>query len=432
MTKVKYSFAQWCRDNGHEDWLGLWDYEKNDIEPDEVTYGTKNKFWFKCQNETHLSYLCSITDFRRGYRCPICSSHKIVAGINDVATINPEYVKYFVNPLDAEKISISSHKIIEFKCPNCGYKHKGNLFNEIKRHFSCPVCDDGMSWCSKFVLCVLNQLKNKNNFEVYPEHVFNWSRKDKIHGTKRYDFLCVQNNEIIIEVHGKQHYNGGFETFGGKNLEEEQANDIFKYNLAIHNGIKKENYVIIDARESSVDWIKSSIMNSSMPILFNFTEEDINWQECVKTASKSLVIECCDFWNEGLRSTVLIGNKLGISEMSVIRYLKRSSSANMCDYSYSDLSILSRRKPILCADNNFIFDCAQTCSDLSESLFKVFISEQSITMSASGRRNSTHGYHFQYITKEEFLHAKRYGQSHTFGEVYFYNADDPKGQNLIL
>ena len=26
MTKVKYSFAQWCRDNGHEDYLIRWDF----------------------------------------------------------------------------------------------------------------------------------------------------------------------------------------------------------------------------------------------------------------------------------------------------------------------------------------------------------------------------------------------------------------------
>ena len=56
-TKVKYSFAEWCKDNGHEDWLSLWDYELNDVKPDEVAYKSGKKYWFKCPRGIHESEL---------------------------------------------------------------------------------------------------------------------------------------------------------------------------------------------------------------------------------------------------------------------------------------------------------------------------------------------------------------------------------------
>ena len=77
MTKVKYSFAQWCLDNGHEDWLGLWDYELNDVGPDEVFYRTNHKYYFKCLREIHNSEQYQISVLTRGDShvcCKKCNS----------------------------------------------------------------------------------------------------------------------------------------------------------------------------------------------------------------------------------------------------------------------------------------------------------------------------------------------------------------------
>ena len=53
--KVKYSFAEWCKDNNHQDWLDLWDHELNDILPDSVSYKTSKKYWFQCNRGLHGS-----------------------------------------------------------------------------------------------------------------------------------------------------------------------------------------------------------------------------------------------------------------------------------------------------------------------------------------------------------------------------------------
>ena len=52
-TKVKYSFAEWCMDNNHQDWLDLWDYELNGVGPEEVAYRSGKKYWFKCPRGLH-------------------------------------------------------------------------------------------------------------------------------------------------------------------------------------------------------------------------------------------------------------------------------------------------------------------------------------------------------------------------------------------
>ena len=42
------SFKEWCVLNNKYDILNRWDYEKNEIDPSEVTFSSSKKFWFKC------------------------------------------------------------------------------------------------------------------------------------------------------------------------------------------------------------------------------------------------------------------------------------------------------------------------------------------------------------------------------------------------
>jgi hypothetical protein len=45
-TKVKYSFAEWCRDNDREDYLELWDYELNEVVPKDVAFKSGKKYYY--------------------------------------------------------------------------------------------------------------------------------------------------------------------------------------------------------------------------------------------------------------------------------------------------------------------------------------------------------------------------------------------------
>ena len=77
-----------------------------------------------------------------------------------------------------------------------------------------------------------------------------------------------------METHGKQHYEDGFKGCGGRTLEEEQQNDKNKYELAIKNGIKQQNYIVIDCSKSDLEFIKNNIINSRLNELFNLNKNN--------------------------------------------------------------------------------------------------------------------------------------------------------------
>lgn len=428
------SFGQYLLDEFGENGICLYWSNKNKQSPFDISKCSSRKVFIKCQNDNHPDYEVTPDHFYNGSRCPICSNQKIIANINSIAITNPEYIPYFLNINDAYEYSCGSNKMCDFVCPNCGTKKRMKISAFFNFGLSCQICSDGISYPEKFVYSFLMQLKKIIDFSFEMHHIFDWSSKSKSGvGMKEYDFvLFYQDNIFIIEVNGEQHYDGGFKNLGGKTLEEEQANDIIKYKLAIDNGIDKDKYIIINARCSDASWIKQSIMDSSILSIFNLSASDINWEECKRKSLKSLVKECCDLWNEGLRSTVLIGDKLEINTTTVYRYLIKASDAGMCEYKTSDLGYLSNTRPIICIDNNYVFANAKNCEDNSENLFGSCVAYKNILSNANGYCKSTHGLHFQYITKEEFLKIQRLDPSRVFGTVYFYDANDPLGKNLVI
>ena len=408
MAKVKYSFAQWCRDNGHEDWLDLWDYELNNVGPEDVAYKSScKKYWFKCSRGIHKSELkdlnnitsnrsrlfcnqcCSfgqwlldtfgdgalnkywsdkntispmsiashskeliwikcVNDNRHPdylispdkfvshqCGCSVCAGRTIISGINDVATTHPQYVKYFRDKNDATKYSIHSTKSVWFKCPYCEHEKYIKIDSAFRNdHYSCPICGDGFSYANKFIYCMLKQLQKNKYFLLKPEKVFQWSKNLLIDNSKRkYDFYINNGDDIIIEANGAQHYERGFDvTCGGRAVNEEQENDLFKYNLAINNGIKEKNYIALDCRESNLDFIKKSVMNSNLPMLLGFYEHDINWIECEKFALSNLVIKICELWKSGIRDLKNLANEVDIGVSTVSLYLQKGDKLGLIIY----------------------------------------------------------------------------------------------------
>ena len=74
-NKISKSFYDWCIENKRDDFK-YWDYELNDKNPDEVSYNTKNKYYFKCKNDKHKSFLKGINNlvYSKDLICPECNS----------------------------------------------------------------------------------------------------------------------------------------------------------------------------------------------------------------------------------------------------------------------------------------------------------------------------------------------------------------------
>ena len=127
----------------------------------------------------------------------------------------------------------------------------------------------------------------------------------------------------IIENHGLQHYKDT--GFTKRNLEKEQENDYFKKEASLQNGI--EHYIVIDCSKSDVDYIRNSVMNSELPSILNFKENDINWIKCEEFAMSNLVKVVAALRCQGLTISK-ISEKTKISTATISTYLRKAKRLN--------------------------------------------------------------------------------------------------------
>lgn len=304
---------------------------------DKVEYvNAKTKVWIGCKVEGHGYFEQTPDRHKRGAGCQKCSGHK-VSNTNSIMSKFPELMIYLKNKSDGYKYSYGSTKCIELICPKCGdIRTDMRISTFTSQGFSCNSCNDGVSIPEKFVSNLFKQL----NINFKPQKVFNWAKD------KKYDFYII-DREIIIEVHGIQHYENSTR---GRSLQEEQKNDKLKYDLAIENGIKPDNYIIIDCRYSTFEWVKENCIKS----LNNYLDiTNINWDNVWwKAISVSNVVESIKLWNEGLEIKD-ISNILKIDVCTVRRYLNKGTEQGKCLYDGKFNNIKNRRKRVVKYDLDF-------------------------------------------------------------------------------
>lgn len=294
-------------------------YKKHDKE-----YITNYQYYKYCCNACGFTNWISLTSLNKGVRCSCCSNHIVVKGVNDVATLRPDLIKYFVDINDAYTHTIMSGQKVQCKCPICGTK-KYILISNLSTHgFSCDKCSDGISYPEKFVASVLSQLK------------IDFIRQYEIKNFKyKYDFYLPQYN-TIIETHGEQHYTN---TFFKMTLKEVQENDLKKKEVALQNNT--DNYIVLDCRKSEINHIKTSICDNKF-FNNNFNLNNIDWELCHKESLKNKLIEVCEYWNK--HSDVIcvsdVMKTFSMSRTTVRKYLHIGTEIGLC---YFDKSIEDKK-----------------------------------------------------------------------------------------
>lgn len=320
--------------------------EKRDIT---ITYQKKQKD--KNGNELRwYQYKCNICNFTSGehykkgeYKkeywvvesallngtgCVCCSRDIVIKGINDLATTNSWMFKFIKCKEDMYKYSQGMDIVIPVICPHCNTEKQINIRNLYKRHSISCSCSDKTSYPEKIMFSILNQLKIKFQTQL-TKTTFKWCNSYK------YDFYFELNDEsYIVETHGEQHYkeNGNWKM----SLKEVQENDKLKKELALKNGIKSENYIVINCEKSELEWIKNSIIKSNLERLFDL--DLINWNKCEEFALNNRVKEACDLWNkkESYETTVDIANKMSLTNTTIRGYLKKGMKFGWCYYCGKD------------------------------------------------------------------------------------------------
>jgi hypothetical protein len=313
---------------------------------EQIRVEDKRGYKFKCLIDGYVGEIVE-SRLEKGSGCPVCSGHNVMKGVNDISTSHSEIVKYFVDEKEAYSVSHGSEKEINCKCIECGFQRKIMVKDLVRNGFPCTQCSDGISYPTKFIFNLLNQLEVKYSTEYSTE----WSLG------KRYDFY-IQDLNVIIEVHGEQHYINSFKGIGGRTLEEEQENDRLKEELAKENGIKE--YIIIDCRYSELDWIKNKILKSKLSELFYLNK--IEWLKCHKFACNTRVKEASDIWNKGINNASEISKIMNLHNGTVRRYLKMGRKLGWNDYDEHEALIkggLSQQKKIICLNTMEIFDSSK-------------------------------------------------------------------------
>ena len=121
-----------------------WDYDKNEIKPDEVSKWSLKKVWWICSKKH--SYQSAINSRLAGCGCPYCSGHRVLDGFNDIATTNPE----LKNEWDYEKNSKLGYYMnnytkgnatkVWWKCDK-GHSYQASINSKTSpKKTGCPYC----------------------------------------------------------------------------------------------------------------------------------------------------------------------------------------------------------------------------------------------------------------------------------------------------
>ncbi|MEX0082987.1 hypothetical protein AB2T90_11175 [Clostridium butyricum] len=299
---------------------------------------------------------------RSGCSC-CCNNPRIVAkGINDIATTNPWMVKYFKNIEDVYTHTYSSIEKLQMACPECRAEKMMTPDKLYNWGFGCPRCGDGASYPEKFMFNLLEQL-DINFIPQFNVTNANWCGKYK------YDFYFELNNEkYIIETHGEQHYRDTVKF--SKSLAENKENDKRKKDLAFKNGVKKENYIVINCYRSEISWMKNNIINSKLKELFDLSKVD--WNKVLENSSNSLIRKVCDYKRDNPNiKTKALCEKMKLKSDTIIKYLKMGNELGWCNY-----EAVKNIKVEIYKDNKYlgVFDSLSSLIQQSKKLFGIKLS----------------------------------------------------------
>lgn len=348
------------------------------------------------------SYFHRVLAHRKGSggldTCRACGTKKKHANYikrNDcLAETHPHISNMLINKEDAHTHTPHSNKEVAFRCNECNHVFNKaiQLVTQTLSVLFCPRCSDGIKYPEKFVRSLLMQLGEDH---VRQKLFKGWFYSEDGKNIKKYYDFYIKRINCIIEVHGEQHFVETFKRLGGRTLNEEQENDRQKKEKALEEGIHENNYIVIDAKISSLEYLKDSILNSRFIDFFDLSKVD--WDKCHEDALKTIVKTACDEWNNGMKSTKEISIKLGLGQKTVIKYLKQGAEIGWCDYN-AENEIYSRKAVVqLSSDGKYI----NNFSSASEARREMGLrASSSISSACRGVYKQIGG--FRWMFKEEY------------------------------
>lgn len=294
-----------------------------------------------------------------------------------------------------DELSIGTKTKIFVICKKCGEPKKNSLvfYNLYKRGLNCEYCSSKVSYPERYFANLMIQLNEK-----YKKVKFNWSEN------REYDAFFEKYN-LIVELHGNQHFVKSFTCKGSRTLEGEVSNDRFKKHLAKKNGVK--NYIQIDCRFSNADYIKDNIIKS-LSWLFDFS--NIDWKLIAENVEDSLIFDICSKWNKldaWERSTTMLSEMFSVSSDTVKNYLIRGTELEWCNYNANiernkslSKGRTKKRKPVEIFKDDIslgVFDSLTKLHEESIALVGVNLDIGNMSNVCTGKKSQYKGFTFKYV-----------------------------------
>lgn len=180
-----------------------WHPTKNDgLAASDVTANSHKKVWWlgACG---HV-WDAPVSERVRGRGCPICKGKRVVAGINDLATVFPDIATHWNYELNEKKpteVLPQSNKPVWWTCER-GHDYQTSPAHRVRKGTGCPICSN------KQVLVGFNDLAT-----THPELAAEWhptknelTPQDVTFGADKIVWwLCQKGHEWEALVYSRQH-----------------------------------------------------------------------------------------------------------------------------------------------------------------------------------------------------------------------------------
>lgn len=168
--------------------------------------------------------------------------------------------------------------------------------------------------------------------------------------------------------------------------------------IAYENGIN--SYVILDCRVQSKE-LKDVILKSQLLEALCVDANMIDFDKVLKNALSSNVIEVCEIFNYGVKSTRKIGSTIGVHKNTVVGYLKLGNELGLCNYDVKKQQANSSKEVEIYKDNVLlgVYKSTVELSNISQDKYGVKFSTSGIRKCCNNVIVSHKGYTFKYTSK---------------------------------
>lgn len=138
---MKVTLYEFCLLHHQEELLEQWDPANLPATPQNVTYGTRDEYWWQC--EKGHRWQAPVKSRTSGRGCPYCSTRRLQPGVNDFATRFPDIAAQWHptknNSLRPEQVAANSNRSVWWQCEQ-GHTWRAPVGRRVQFATGCPYC----------------------------------------------------------------------------------------------------------------------------------------------------------------------------------------------------------------------------------------------------------------------------------------------------